>query len=81
VAGKVPLCPGIGVNADNMTFGGPQALLDQITIARNMDTNGWVIFNYYDKLASDYLPYLRLGATRTPSSFSPFRKVLLPLSG
>ena len=81
VGGRVPLCPGIGVNADNMTFGGPQALLDQITIARNLKTQGWVIFNYHDTLVTDYLPYLKLGATSTPASFRPFRRALMPPVG
>ncbi|NSW56005.1 MAG: family 10 glycosylhydrolase [Armatimonadetes bacterium] len=78
VAKQVPLCPGIGVNADNMDFPGPQRLLDQITIARNMDTDGWVIFNYCDGLVTQYLPYLALGATSTRSAFDPFRRVLAP---
>ncbi len=81
VGKQVPLCPGIGVNADNMTFPGPQGLLDQITIARNMDTDGWVIFNYYDGLVSDYLPYLKLGATSAPSTFNPFRRAIMPPTG
>lgn len=78
VAKQVPLCPGIGVNADGMDFPGPQRLLDQITIARNMDTDGWVVFNYYDGLVTEYLPYLTLGATSTPSAFDPFRRALMP---
>lgn len=81
IDGQVPLCPGIGVNADNMTFGGPQNLLDQITIARNLNTDGWVIFNYAENLVRDYLPYLRLGATSSPSSFNPFRRALMPEKG
>jgi len=72
VNGAVPLCPGIGVNADNMTFGGPQNLLEQITITRNMDTQGWVVFNYDARFVSQYLPFLRLGATSTPAEFDPF---------
>lgn len=68
VAGKVPLCPGIGVNADNMKFGGPQQLLDQVTIVRNLGCSGWVIFNLNDKLIRDYLPFLALGATSTPAA-------------
>jgi len=73
VNGAVPLCPGIGVNADSMRFGGPENLLDQITITRNMQTQGWVVFNYDKKFVNDYLPYLRLGATSTPAVFDPFR--------
>ena len=79
VNGAVPLCPGIGVNADDMRFGGPQNLLDQITITRNMQTQGWVVFNYDKKFVNDYLPYLRLGATSTPAVFDPFRA--LPPAG
>ena len=78
VNGQAPLCPGIGLNADGMEFGGPQMLLDQITIARNLKTEGWVIFNYAEDLAEDYLPYLKLGATSSPSSFNPFRHVVAP---
>ena len=69
VAGKVPVCPGIGVNADDMHFPGPQALLDQITIARNLNASGWTLFNYDAKLVRDYLPYLKLGASSTPTQF------------
>jgi uncharacterized lipoprotein YddW (UPF0748 family) len=71
VAGKVPVCPGIGVNADGMKFPGAQGLLDQITIARNLGAGGWVIFNYDPKILRDYLPTLKLGATSTPTEFWP----------
>jgi hypothetical protein len=69
VGGSAPLCPGFGVNADGMTYGGPQTLLDQITIARNLGTQGWVVFNYDDNFARNYLPYLSLGATAAPAAF------------
>ena len=82
VDGKVPLCPGLGVNADNMQYGGPQTLLDQVTIARNLKTDGWAVFNLDDNFVRNYLPYLRLGATSTPSAFSPFTRSLMgPVNG
>lgn len=78
VGGRVGLCPGIGLNADHMTFPGPQALLDQITLSRNMGTQGWVIFNYCPELVREYLPVLKLGATRDPAVFDPKAVTLAP---
>lgn len=78
VAGKVPLCPGIGVNADGMKFPGPQGLLDQVTISRNLKTSGWVIFNLDRNLVKNYLPFLKLGATSTPTAFLPLWRPLEP---
>jgi uncharacterized lipoprotein YddW (UPF0748 family) len=69
VKGRVPLCQGIGVNADGMTFGGPQNLLDQITLCRSLGLEGWVVFNYDENFATSYLPFLKLGATSSPSTF------------
>jgi uncharacterized lipoprotein YddW (UPF0748 family) len=69
VGGKVPVCPGIGVFADGVTFTGPQQVLDEVEIARNLGAGGFVIFNYQPELARDYLPYLALGATSAPSTF------------
>ncbi len=81
VAGRVPLCPGLGVNADGMEYGGPQTLLDQITIARNLATDGWVVFNYSGNFVRGYLPALALGATSSAASFNPFRHALMPPGG
>jgi uncharacterized lipoprotein YddW (UPF0748 family) len=69
VKGRVPLCQGIGVNADGMTFGGPQNLLDQITLCRALGLEGWIVFNYDESFATSYLPFLKLGATSSPSTF------------
>jgi uncharacterized lipoprotein YddW (UPF0748 family) len=70
LGGRVPFCPGIGVYADDMTFGGPQMLLDQVTLSRNLGAAGWVIFNYSPELASQYLPALAAGATSAPATFT-----------
>lgn len=69
LAGRRPFCPGIGVHADGMTFGGPQMLLDQITLCRNLGASGWVIFNYSPELVSRYLPALPVGTTSTRATF------------
>ena len=70
VGGKVPVCAGIGPFADGSAFTGPQQVLDEIEVARNMGAGGFVIFNYQPELARDYLPYLALGATSAPSTFA-----------
>lgn len=70
IGGKVPYAAGIGVYADGYHFSGPLAVLEQVRIAREHGSQGFVIFNYSEALVRDYLPWLRLGATREPTSFS-----------
>ena len=69
IGGKVPYAAGIGVNADGYHFDGPEQVLEQIRIAREHGSQGFVIFNYSQELVRDYLPWLKLGATSEPTKF------------
>lgn len=71
VGNKVPLTAGIGVNADNCNFGGPEQLLEQIRIARELGARGFVVFNYCPRFVEKDLPVLSLGVTREPTRFDP----------
>ena len=64
---KAPVAMGIGPFADIDTPIDPQGVLDEIQIARALGCEGFVIFNYNEKLAREYLPLLALGATSTPA--------------
>jgi uncharacterized lipoprotein YddW (UPF0748 family) len=70
IGGKAPYASGIGVNADGYRFTGPEMVLEQIRVARDHGSKGFVIFNYNGKLVKDYLPWLKLGATAEPTEFS-----------
>lgn len=69
IAGKVPFAAGIGINADGHQFPGPRLALEQVRIAREYGAHGFVIFNYCDKLVSDYLPAFVGTITREPTTF------------
>ncbi len=68
IGGRVPLMAGLGPFSDACQFDGPHQLLDQILIARDEGATGFVIFNYNEQFAQDYLPYLAMGVTSTPAS-------------
>jgi hypothetical protein len=70
IGGQVPSYPGLGVHADGCNYTGPVLAAEQIRIAREHGAGGFVIFNYSELLARDYLPYLALGITREPSRFT-----------
>lgn len=69
IAGKVPYAAGIGINADGYHFAGPEQALEQIRMAREHGSQGFVIFNYNPELVRDYLPWLKLGVTSKPTQF------------
>jgi len=64
---KVPVAMGIGPLANPAHPIDPQGVLDEIQIARQLGCEGFVLFNYQEKLARDYLPLLALGATSAPA--------------
>lgn len=66
--GKVPVAMGIGPFADIDPQITPQGVLDQIQAARRLGCEGFVLFNYQQRLADEYLPRLVLGATSTPAT-------------
>lgn len=61
-AGRVPCYPGIGVSASTSRFG-PDRVIDQIKITRQLNTSGFTIFNYGVSESRDLLPLLGLGIT------------------
>ncbi len=67
VEGKCPMATGIGPFADSVKNMGPQQVLDQIQASRRLGCEGFVIFNYTERFAKEYLPVLALGATSSPA--------------
>jgi len=59
---KIPCYAGIGSHK----LSGPEQLARQIQLARELGAEGFVIFNLTEKLATQFLPPLRLGVTSAP---------------
>ncbi|MBU0608136.1 MAG: family 10 glycosylhydrolase [Armatimonadetes bacterium] len=70
IAGKCPWAAGLGVYADSMKYGGAHMAVEQIRVAREHGSRGFVIFNYAPALVTDYVPWLKLGVTREPTAFA-----------
>jgi len=66
---KAVLMPGIGATLGQ----GPDMTLRQVLIARSQGAGGFVLFDYNQILAGEYLPLLRLGATATKTTWKPSR--------
>ncbi len=64
---KTPLYAGIGA----FKLSGPEQLVQQIQLSRELGADGFVLFNLTEKLATQMLPPLRLGATSTPPLARP----------
>ena len=62
-AGRVPCYPGIGLSASSPRLG-VDRVIEQITIARQHKTGGFVIFNYAVPESAEVLPLLGLGITK-----------------
>lgn len=62
---KTPLYIGMGAHK----LSGPEQLVRQIQLTRELGADGFVVFNLTEKLATQFLPSLRLGTTAaTPAS-------------
>jgi len=61
-AGRKPCYPGIGVSASSSHLG-VDRVIDQISITRRHNTDGFVIFNYGATESQELLPLLGLGIT------------------
>jgi uncharacterized lipoprotein YddW (UPF0748 family) len=57
---RIPLYVGVGAHR----MSGPDQLARQILLARSHGADGFVVFQHDARLASDFLPLLRLGVTR-----------------
>ncbi len=68
---NVPVAMGLGPFADIDPKVCPQGVLDQIQASRRLGSRGFVLFNYQQGLAEDYLPVLSLGATSSPAAMPP----------
>jgi len=53
---KIPLYPGIGAHK----LSGPKQLIRQIQLAREIGAGGFAVFSLTEKLATEFLPQLRL---------------------
>ena len=60
---RTPLYIGLGAHK----LSGPEQLVRQIQLTRELGADGFVVFNLTEKLATQFLPSLRLGTTAEPS--------------
>ncbi len=67
VADRVPLIVGIGPFSDACQFSGPEQLVEQIQIGRAFGAGGFIVFNYNEQFAEQYLPYLAEETTAQPA--------------
>jgi uncharacterized lipoprotein YddW (UPF0748 family) len=63
---KTPLYIGIGAHK----LSGPEQLLRQIQLSRELGGDGFVLFQLNERLATQFLPALRLGITAPPPATS-----------
>ncbi len=63
---RLPLYVGIGAHK----LSGPEQLVRQIQISRQLGADGFVIFQLNEKLATQFLPHLVLGTNTAPSASS-----------
>lgn len=63
LTGPAGLMPGIGASSSNSTMTADQ-VISQIALTRQHGTQGFVIFNYGEREASETIPMLGLGITR-----------------
>ncbi|NLC56308.1 MAG: family 10 glycosylhydrolase, partial [Armatimonadetes bacterium] len=61
VAGRIPLYPGVGAAAPGLPL---NQVIDQIQIARAEGADGFIIFDYNDTVAHEYVPALGQATTR-----------------
>jgi len=62
-AGNARCYPGLGVSSSSSHFGVDRTI-EEINVTRNLNTHGFVIFNYGAKESAELLPMLGLGETR-----------------
>ena len=62
VGGRKPLYPGIGVRSSSSELP-PDQVIAQIRVTRDLDTGGFVLFNYVAPIAEFHLPILARGLT------------------
>ncbi len=64
---KIPCYAGIGA----FKLSGPEQLARQIQLSRELGADGFVIFSLTEKLATEFLPPMRLGVTSAPPLNQP----------
>jgi uncharacterized lipoprotein YddW (UPF0748 family) len=64
---KIPCYAGIG----SYMLSGPEQLVQQVQLSRQLGADGFVVFNLTEQLATEMLPPLRLGATAAPPGSRP----------
>ncbi len=64
---KIPCYAGIGAHK----LSGPEQLARQIQLSRELGADGFVIFNLTERLATEFLPPMRLGITSAPPLTRP----------
>ena len=64
---KIPCYAGIGA----YKLSGPEQLASQIQLSRELGADGFVVFNLTEKLATEFLPLMRLGVTSAPPLSKP----------
>lgn len=63
LAGRIPICPGIGATASRSTLTSDR-VAGQIEITREIGADGFTIFNYSAGVSANVLPGLRLGVLK-----------------
>jgi len=66
VQGAVPLYPGIGATSSSSTLPYDR-VAGQISVARNLGTDGFIVFNYTQSLGDTILPGLAVGIISEPT--------------
>lgn len=61
IGGRVPLYPGVGASAPGLDAA---QVIDQVQITRKEKADGFIVFQYDARTASDQFPLMSLGATR-----------------
>lgn len=64
VGGRVPVYSGIGASAPGLVV---EQVIDQVRAARALGADGFIVFNYAGKVATDQVPMLGLGIGCGPS--------------
>jgi uncharacterized lipoprotein YddW (UPF0748 family) len=64
---RIPIYAGIG----SQKLSGPEQLQRQIDLLRSLGAEGFVVFNLNEKVATRFLPKLRLDATASPATRQP----------
>jgi uncharacterized lipoprotein YddW (UPF0748 family) len=70
IGGRIPILPGIGATATNISMS-PEQITDQIQLARSLGAAGFTLFDFTPKTAQKIIPVLRRQTSRQQSTRPP----------